>query len=224
MSRPTIGNIASRIRNQMKASKQDFFITDRIIYSFMLKNAQWLMRREDSKSKLLAFNSVIQTLEAVELEEVDTVTAHCTGIKSGVKIKRTKDKMPTFLQGYWGPLIRTIASLDGSEELQPILPSTYVKSANSKNFKFNNTKYYWFLDDRIYFPNLDWEAVRIEGIFQEDISCFTCAKDDCIIRSDQPFNVPDYLFGELEQAVLRDLMGMAQFPVDLPNDKQNALR
>lgn len=224
MARPTIGNIISRIRNQIKASKQDFFLTDRVLYSFILKHAQWLMKREDSKSKLLSFNSVIQTLEFVELIDVDKVIACCTGIKSDILIKRTKEKMPTFMQGYWGPLIRTIASLDGSEELQPILPSTFIKMANSKNFRFNNTQYYWFLDDYIYFPNLDWDAVRIEGIFQDDIETFTCKDDDCIIRSDQPLNVPDYLFGELESAVIKDLGSMAQFPTDLPNDKQNALR
>jgi hypothetical protein len=224
MSRPTIGNIVSRIRNQIKASKQDFFLTDRVLYSFLLKNAQWLMKREDSKTRLLGFTSVMQTLEFVELIEVDKVMACCTGIKSDITIKRTKEKMPTFLQGYWGPLIRTIASLDGSEELQPVLPSTYIHIANSKNYKYNKTQYYWFLDDYIYFPNLDWDAVRIEGIFQDDIQGFTCADDDCRIKSDQSFNVPDYLFGELESATLKDLSGIAQFPSDLQNDKQNALR
>jgi hypothetical protein len=224
MSRPTIGNIISRVRNQVKASRQDTFLTDRVLYSFILKHAQWLMKREDSKSKLLGFNSVIQTLEFVELIEVDKVMACCTGIKSDIMIKRTKEKMPTFMQGYWGPLIRTIASLDGSEELQPILPSTFIRMANSKNFKFNKTKYYWFLDDYIYFPNIDWDAVRVEGIFQDDIEKFTCADDACIEKSSQPFNVPDYLYGELEASVLKDLGMMAQFPPDMPNDKQNALR
>lgn len=223
MARPTIGNIISRVRNQIKASKQDTFMTDRVIYSFILKHSQWLMKREDGKSNLLSFASVIQTLEFVELVEVDKVTACCTGIKSNVTIKRTKEKMPTFMQGYWGPLIRTIASLDGAEELQPILPSTYIKLANSKNFKYNKTKYYWYLDNYIYFPNLDWDALRIEGIFEDDIELFTCAEDACIQRSRQPFNIPDYLYGELEAAVVKDMLTMAQFPTDSP-DKQSTFR
>jgi len=224
MARPTIGNIVSRIRNQMKAIKQDYFMTDRVIYSFILKNAQWLMKREDAKNKLLWFSSAIQTLDFVELVEVDKVEACCTGIKSYMTIKRTKDKVPTFMQGYFGPLIRTISSLDGSTELQPILPTTYIKVSSSKNFKYNKTLYYWFIDDYIYFPNLDWDAVKIEGIFQDDVQAFTCADDDCKLRSDQSFNVPDYVYGELEGAVLKDVLGMAQMPSDLPNDKQNPLR
>ena len=177
MPKNTIGSVLSRIRNQMKAVKQDAFITDRMIYSFVLKHAKWLMKREDGKNKLMAFSGVMQTMDFVELVDVDKVEASCTGVRAGCTIKRTKDKLPVFLQGYFGPLIRTISSLDGSEELQPILPTAYVGISNSKNFKYNKTKYYWYLNDYIYFPNLEWDAVRIEGIFEDDISAFTCADD-----------------------------------------------
>ena len=141
MSKYTIGDAISRVRNQIKAVRQDAFLTDRFLYSIVSKHAKWLMKREDSKNKLLAFSGVMQVMDFVELIEIDKVEACCTGIKSDCTIKRTKDKLPVFLQGYYGPLIRTISSLDGSEELQPTLPSTYVNLSNSKNFKYNKTKY-----------------------------------------------------------------------------------
>jgi hypothetical protein len=224
MAKNTIGDIVSRIRIQLKGVKQDAFITDRMIYTFVLKNAKFLMKREDSKNKLMAFSSVIQTMDFVELIEVDKVEACCTGVRSDCKIKRSKDKLPIFLEGYYGPLIRTIASLDGSEELQPILPSTYSNISNSKNFRFNRTKYYWFIDDYLYFPNLEWDAVRIEGIFEDDISAWTCEEDNCVTRQDQTFNVPDYLLIELESQVIKDFGVMYQITPDLPNDKQNIAR
>jgi len=224
MAKNTIGDVVSRLRNQLKGNKQDAFMTDRMIYAFVLKHAKWLMKREDSKNKLLVFSGVIQTMDYVELISVDKVEACCTGISSDCTIKRTKDKLPVFLQGYFGPLIRTIASLDGSEELQPILPSTYSHVSKSKNFRFNKTKYFWFLDDYIYFPDLEWEAVRIEGIFEDDISKWTCEEDDCRTRQEQSFNVPDYLLGELEGQVFKDIMGEMQIPIDTANDKQNIAR
>jgi len=224
MARSTIGDILSRIRTQVKAVRQDALLTDRVIYSFVLKHAKWLMKREDSKNRILGFSGVAQTMDYVELIEVDKVEACCTGLSSDCTIKRTKEKMPVFMQGYYGPLIRTVASLDGSEELQPTNPSSYLAMSRSKNFRYNKTKYFWYLDDYLYFPNLDWDAVRIEGIFEDDISDFTCEADSCIVRSDQAFNVPDYLYGELEAQVFKDLAGMVQLPTDMPNDKQNALR
>lgn len=224
MSKNTINDVVSRVRNQMKTVKQDPFMTDRMIYSFIIKQAKWLMKREDGKNKLMAFSSVMQTMDFVELIEVDKVEACCTGVRSDCTIKRTKDKLPIFLQGYFGPLIRTIASLDGFEELQSILPTTYSSLSKSKNFKFNKTKYYWFIDDYLYFPNLEWEAVRIEGIFENDISAWTCEEDSCVKRQDQSFNVPDYLLAELESNVLKDLAGSLQLPEDANNDKQNLAR
>jgi hypothetical protein len=220
----TIGDVLSRIRSQVKGVRQDALLTDRVIYSFVNKHAKWLMKREDSRNKLMAFSGVLQTMDFVELIEVDKVDACCTGLSSDCTIKRTKNKMPMFMQGYWGPLIRTVSSLDASEELQPTVPSSYMAISKSKNFKYNKTKYYWYLNDYIYFPDLEWEAVRIEGIFEDDISNFTCAADSCVVRSSQSFNVPDYLLGELEAKVFQDLAGMMQMPPDFPNDKQNLAR
>jgi hypothetical protein len=224
MAKTTIGDVISRMRTQIKAVRQDAFLTDRAIYAFILKHTKWLMKREDGKNRLLAYSGVVQTMDFVELIEVDKVEACCTGITSDCKIKRTKEKMPIFMQGYNGPLIRSTTSIDGSEGLQPTNPNSYLSMSKSKNFKFNKSKYYWYLNDYLYFPNLDWDAVRIEGIFEEDISVFTCAADSCIQKTDQTFNVPDYLFGEIESNTFKDLIGMLQIPTDPSPDKQNALR
>ena len=167
----------------------------------------------------------MQVMDFVELIEIDKVEACCTGIKSSCTIKRTKHKLPVFMQGYYGPLIRNITSIDGSEELQPTLPSSYIKISNSTTFKYNKAKYYWYINDYLYFPNLDWDAVRIEGIFEGDISKYKCADDyKCQILSDNPVNIPDYLLGELESNVFKDLAAMMQIPPDTVNDKQNIAR
>ena len=88
----TIGEAISRMRQSIKAEVQDSFVTDRYIYSLILKYAQLLMRRQDNQNKLMKFNSVWQALPFVELIEVDKVEAKCAGIQSGCTIKRTKDK------------------------------------------------------------------------------------------------------------------------------------
>lgn len=128
------------------------------------------------------------------------------------------------MQGYYGPLIRTVTSLDGSIQANPTSPTTYVAMTDSKNFKYNNTKYFWYMNDYLYFPNIDWDAVRVEGIFEDDISDFVCDQENCTLRSDGPFNVPDFLHAELENSVFKDLVGMMQLPTDTVNDKQNTLR
>lgn len=223
----TIGEVISRIKNLVKGVKQDAFLTDRVVFSLVSKHSKMLMRRQDSANKLMKFNPVFQSIPFVELIEIDKVEAQCAGIKSECTIKRTKNKLPTFMQGYWGPLIRSVTSIDSSEELQPTYPTTYLNISKQKNFKYNKTKYYWFINDYLYFPNLEWDAVRIEGVFEGDISIFGC--DDCIKkcapqRQEQQFNVPDFLDTEIDKLVLEDLGVMLRVPPDNTDDKQALTR
>jgi hypothetical protein len=220
-----IGDVISRVRGQLKLEVQDAFITDRYIYSVILKFAQLYMRRQDNANKLMKFNSVWQSLPYIELIEVDKIEAECAGIRSGCTIKRTKDKLPTFMEGYWGPLIRTVSSIDGSIELQPTNPGTYTSMTKTTSFRYNTTKYYWYLNGYLYMPNIDWDAIKLEGVFEGDISKWTCDEDDdCVPRYLQQFFVPEFLFAEIEQQVLSVMLNMIKVPSDDSDDKKNIAR
>ena len=221
----TIGEVVSRIRQSIKAEVQDAFMTDRYIYSLVAKHAQLFMRRQDSANKLMKFNSVWQTLPYLELIEVDKVEAHCTGIRSGCIIKRTKDKLPTFMEGYWGPLIRTVSSIDTSIEVQPTSPGTYTSMTKTTSHKYNKTKYYWWLNDHIYIPNVEWDAIKVEGIFEGDISSYTCdVDDDCIPRYKQQIFIPEFLFAEIETQVMNQLLNTMKVPSEDSDNKINVNR
>tara|TARA_Y100000592_G_scaffold20780_1_gene31907 strand:+ start:13282 stop:13953 length:672 start_codon:yes stop_codon:yes gene_type:complete len=221
----TIGEVVSRVRQSIKAEVQDAFMTDRYIYSLILKNAQLFMRRQDHANKLMKFNSVWQALPYIELIEVDKVEAQCSGIQSGCTIKRTKEKLPTFMEGYWGPLIRTVSSIDGSIELQPTNPGTYASMTKTTSFKYNKTKYFWWLNDYLYFPNIEWDAVKVEGIFEGDISGYNCdTEDDCTPRYMQQLFIPEFLFAEIETQVLNQLMNTLKVPSEDSDNKININR
>jgi len=221
----TIGETISRLRGQLKAEVQDAFVTDRFIYSLILKYAQLYMRRQDHSNKLMKFNSVWQTLPFIELEEVDLIEANCVGIQSGCTIKKSVSKLPTFMEGYWGPLIRTISSLDGSVEVQPTSPGSYVSMTKTTTFKYNKTKYYWFIDGHIYLPNVEWDAIKLEGVFEADTSSWTCEDDDdCIPRYLQTMYVPDFLFSEIEAQIINVLMNTMKIPAEDADNKQNINR
>jgi len=219
----TIGTVVSRIKNQVKGVRQDAFLTDRYVYSIVQKYSQVLMRRQDSANKLMKFNAIWQTLDCEELIEVDKIEACCAGIKSGCTIRRTKDKLPTFMEGYWGPLIRTVSSIDGSEEVYATAPGVYTSMTKTTGFKYNKQKYFWYLNGYLYFPNLDWDAVKVEAVFTEDID-----KMDggviCTKKQDQTINIPEFLFAEVEQMVIKDLAGRLQIPTDLSDDNINLNR
>jgi hypothetical protein len=220
-----IGEVLSRIRNQVKGVKQDAFLTDRFLYSMVMKHAKMLIRRQDVQNKIMKFNAVFQVLNFVELIEVDRAESQCHCITSGCTFKRTKEKVPRAFEGVFGPLFRSVMSIDLSEELVPTFPSVFQKMVNQKTFKYNNKKYYWYLDGYVYFPNLEWDAVRIEGLFEGDISSYNCdITDDCAYIQDTMFTIPEYLYAEIEQFVIRDLSGMLNIPQDTQQDNKNILK
>ena len=221
----TIGEVLSRVRNQIKAVKQDAFLTDRFIYSMVMKHAKMLVRRQDVQNKIMKFNSVFQTLNFVELIDIDRAESQCHCMISGCTFKRTKVKLPAAFEGNFGPILRAVMSIDYSEELVPTYPKLWERMASQKTFKYNKKKYYWYSDGHLYFPNLEWDAVKIEGVFEGDVSNYNCdTTDDCVYIQNKNFMVPEYLYAEIEQGVIRDLSIMLQIPSDTKEDNQNIIK
>jgi hypothetical protein len=219
----TIKESVSRIRNTIKAVKQDSSLSSRYLYSMIMKHAKLLMRRQDSLKRIMKFNSVFQTLSYVELIDVDAAEAECFGVKSYCTFKRTKEKLPETIEGYYGPLLRTVSSLDLSQQVIPTFPMTFQQMAKQKTFKYNPKKYYWYLNGYLYFPNLEWDAVKVEGVFDDDISDYNCdsEEDKCTYYPDKTINIPEFLFSEIEQMVMRDLGIMLQVPQEPGQDAKN---
>ena len=218
----TIGETISRVRNTLKAVKEDAFLTDRIIYSSLLKYAQTLIKREDNQFRLMKISSLFRVLPYIELIDVDKVEAGCIGVYSGCYFKRSKEKIPGILNGMAGPIIRTTSSIDGSIEMFRTDPGTWVSMTKTTTWKYNRNFYFWYLDGYIYCPNVDWEAIRMEAIFEGTIE--TCDTKECETRQNEPFSLPEYLFSEVEQFVIKELTMTMSIPTDGPDDSQNTLR
>lgn len=220
-----IGDVISRVRREIKAVRQDAFLSDRFLYALIIKHTNWLMKREDSANKLLKFDSIVQVLPYVELVDADRVDAACRGIASGCVIKKSRHPLPELFDGYAGPLFRSITSLDGRSEVTLTDPIIYVNITRQSSHKYNRSIYGWFLDGYLFFPNLEWDAVRVEGIFSGDVSGYGCEDCcSCTVRQEQAFNVPGYLHGELENHVLNDLKMLLSIPGDVVDDKQSLTR
>jgi hypothetical protein len=218
----TVGEAISRVRNTLKAVKEDAFVTDRVIYSLLLKYAKTLIKREDNKFRLMKISSIFKVLPYIELIDVDKVEAGCIGVYSGCYFKRSKEKLPSILDGMFGPIIRTVSSIDGTIELNRTDPGTWVSMTKTTTFKYNRSIYFWYLNGYIYCPNLDWDAIRMEAIFEGKVE--TCDSDPCEVKQDEQFALPEYLFSEAEQFVLQELTMTLKVPADSVDDSQNILR
>ena len=219
----TIGEAISRVRNTLKAVKEDPFLTDRTIYFSLQKYAQTLIKREDNQFRLMKMSQIFKVLPYVELIDVDKIEAGCIGVYSECYFKRSRDKLPNILNGMFGPIIRTVSSIDGSIEMFRTDPGTWVSMTRTTTWKYNTRKYFWYLNGYLYAPNIDWEAVRMEAIFQ-GVTDPCDPKQECEIAQDKPLSIPEYLFSEVEQFVIKELTMSLSVPSDGADDSQNTLR
>jgi hypothetical protein len=222
----TVGLSISRVRNVLKAVKEDPFMTDRFLYSLIMKYSKTLIKRESKMENIYKHKSLFRELPCVDLIDVDKVEACCTGISTGCTIKRSRYKLPALLSIDSGPVIRSVSTLDYSQDALDTLPSLYANMTKTSTFKYNKGNYYWFSEGHIYIPNVDWEAVRVDGIFDEDISGSLCNVDpkDCIAEQDRELAIPEHLFSEIEQMVLKEVLTAGQIPSDGADDGQNVMR
>lgn len=222
----TVGEATSRVRNIFKAVKEDPFLTDRFLYSLIMKYAKVLIRRQQNEGKIYNNTGLFKDLPCVELIDVDRVEACCIGVRTGCTFKRTKEKLPKFLEGTSGPIIRNVTTVDQSQTLNPTYPSTYSNLTKSTYFKYNKSKYYWYLDGYIFVPDVEWESIRIEAMFDEDIEALICSNDpgECTVEQERELSIPDYLFAEIEQMIEKEMFPSMQVPSDGADDSQNVLR
>jgi hypothetical protein len=221
----TIGEAISRVRTALKAVKEDPFLTDRNIYFSIIKYGKSLLKREDNQNKLMKISSLFSYLPYMELIDVDKVEAGCVGVYSECYFKRTKDKLPDVFTGAFGPIFRTVSSIDGTIKVFRTEPGTFALMTRTTNFKYNKRKYFWFQNGYLYLPNVEWDAIKIEAIFEGSTGDFQCnPEDQCVAKQNQNLALPEYLFSEIEQFVIQELAMSLKVPTDGPDDSQNSLR
>jgi hypothetical protein len=124
-----------------------------------------------------------------------------------------------------GTIIRTVSSIDGSQETQATQPGTYTSMTKTTTLNIIRTKYFWWLDGYIYSPNIAWDAIKVEGVFNSDITKWNCdTSDDCTPRYEQDIYIPEALFAEIEGQVIQTMMGTLQIPSEDSDNKRNLHR
>lgn len=225
MAQQSIRKHISRIKGALKINNADARLTDRHIYALMEKHAPFLLKRD--QSWLRTSTSVYQSANMLGLIEVDTVEA--CGIETDCKIKRTKNKLPKLMENMDGPIIRRVTSIDGATVLTPIESSGYYRKIKKSTAKYDKSLYYWYLNEYLYFPNIQWDAIRVEGYFHDIIGddydeccCGEDAKKPCTYKQDELFIFPDFLVSAMDQLIFQDLSIYLRIPQDqLINKNEN---
>ena len=221
-----IAEAVSRIRAVLKFTKEDTFVTDRVIYSVISKYSKLALKKLEKEGKLFVNDDLFTEIPCLELTEVSLLEACCTDVRTSCKIVRTKNKLPKIFNTGSGHAISYVTSIDGSTLLVQTHPRIYSAMSKSTNFRFNKSNYYWVINEYMYFPNLLWEGVKVSALWEEDISNYQCNNEECACNpvQENEITTPEYLFAEIDNMVIQELFTMYKVPSDINDDKINPAR
>lgn len=220
----------SRVRNSMKIVNDDAFITDRYIYSLIVKYGKTLVYRDSKKLNILNNPIMFKEIPCFRLKEIDVVDNCCIGINTGCKVMVSVEPLPEITSIDNGPVIKAVTTIDGSKTLIRTTKEQYYQMKKSTSFKYNTNKYYWIENNHIYVPDVMWESVRISAMFNEDINDLLCPNSNlgdnskCKYFQDGELQIPEYLLSEAEQMTLQEMMLSIKVQPDIQDDNQHIMR
>lgn len=215
----TVAQHISRLKTPFKQVNSDSRLTDKFMFLLLVKHRELLLKK--TGKGVLNIEDLFQTKTYEELIDVDAVEA--CGIQTNCKIKRTKYKLENILSNKTGIIIRDVTSLDGYTSLTKTTQESWVKKQRKTTFKYDKTLYYWFSNGYLYFPNLEWDAVKITAYYDVEISNDCDDQDCCQNIQDTLFRIPGFLLSELDQLVYMDLQPYIKLPTDIIINKNDML-
>lgn len=207
MSFRTIGEALSQVRNDLKQFTVDTKLTDRDIFSVMKSHSYWLIAQEADKLKISKQQHLFQEYKCAEVIPTPAVDP-CCNVQSRCKIYRTKEQLPSMFTDDSGQIIRTVTSVDWSENLQRTTFENFQKIIDDPDFKYNKTKYYFIRDNYMYFPTTQWRKINMMIYCDTDVSvynkCDCVTTNSCIRMQDKIWRVPDKLQARVIDAVIQE--------------------
>lgn len=203
--------IISLIKTSLKETNSDSRLTNKYIYSVILKVTSLLIQRESDSLKLNSLLKLFQTLKCFPIIEVSDSEETC-GLDKYCKVYRSKIKIPDFFEDSDGIIMKGIYTVNHSRKITLLSVNDIIRRKQDRiNSKYDKSIYafiknnYLYLTDRI-------DYVQIEGLFKNDISklnnsnCFPDNLDNvsCISFLDTPAPIP----AKLEQAIVTETIKM----------------
>lgn len=204
----------SRIKKLFKEVNADSRFTSRLAYSILLSISKLLIKRDSERLKIMSQSNLFKKLKCVEVIDAPAIDP-CCGIKSLCTVKRTKNKLPKIYADTYGPLIRNVVSIDGSQTLVGIQAQEFERISKNPWNKKKDVKYFFYSDGHLYFPNGGFKMVEVDAYWEESIVGYSdCNKSEdesndsgCSLFLDQEFSIPGYFEAAMFQMAEQEIKG-----------------
>lgn len=213
----TRAELIAEVRNILRESTADSTITDKFIWSVIDKHIRWLIKRQGNNLKLMDYDSFFQTIKGVKVEEAPRID-DCLGVKSKCTVYRTVEKLPDIYEDDSGVIIKSVFTIDGTMDFSYTKVNEYMRKLASPEVKYDRSRYFFYNNGYLYFPNSRIDMVMVKAMFVDNIEneCSDCphSVSNCLSAQENLVWIPDNIRGELMDYVKKDLGLMKQIPPD----------
>lgn len=216
-------DMITSLREKLRERTADSTYTNQFLYSVLLENAKWLIRREINAGRIYGNSVFFQSLKCIPVMEVSTID-ECCPVKGCASIYRTNEKLPDMWVDEDGPVIKTVTSIDGTTEFFRTNDQTWQsKSVDPYQTQMPKLKYTFFKDGYLWFPEWNPRFVNLYAFFMDDTANLSMCDDKtklCIRFLDTLFMLPPWLEAEMFAKALQQLAGITKkFAEDEQIDK-----
>lgn len=214
----TVRAAISEVMNDPGLVNLDEVLPKKYVYNKLMGWADLITRRDSDNRRVFSHRYLFTFLEDCT-ELIDVENDCCEELPRTFKMKRTKRKIPNTLSTIMGSALSvyTVGIYHGLR-FEEVTPKRYVQILR-RAYRDSDVVYYWRGGDYLYFPDIDFDVVRIEGAFTEP---FEKENGECSMFLDTAFVCPDYLFEDVKAAAVREILTRYQRQVDaVPDNNPN---
>lgn len=206
----SLGELISQVKNNFRLTHADRRITNKYIYSLIRKHTEWVNKTESERKKLNKSDDIWQTLSCVDVIPVPTTDDCCKYNGPSCVIYRTKEKLPDIYENTWGSLIKQVSTIDGSQQFNHIKFTEWTRKQNNPTSKYDKTKYFFYRNGYLYFPNIKYELVSVTAYFKDNVAKYNVCdgeptEDACKSAIDSEWRVPGHLESRIIDYVTKEI-------------------
>lgn len=212
-------------RQMLKERNIDTNYTNQYLYNVLFDQAKWLIKREINNGNIHKNPKFLQTLSCWDIVESSTVE-DCCPVNINCKIYRTKHQLPEMWQTANGPAIFSVTSVDSTTNFFITNYRTWQSKRNDPYHKMQPTKYVFYENGYLWFPEFNPHKVNIrvfavDDVRLMDIKCEDCDsnENECIQFLETEFLIPDWVEAEMYAKALQLIVPLKQLPEDQQIDK-----
>lgn len=217
---PTVNQVISDIRNDLRAVNLDDYIPAKYLHNKLLDTAKLFIKREADNMKLQLYPSIWVTIDMFQMEETTLIGCSDVAIPKCDKIMKSKLQLPAIYTTRYGYLLN-ISSLDYNRNYTQITPRDYA-NIKTRRYQDPNKRYFWIYNGYLVIPDAMVESVTLRAVFcdkAQGLKLEGCGTSSCIRLLDQEFTVPGHLLDDVKNATaIKILSGRQRVqPDEFPN-------